>query len=46
MMRLDYTLERDNRELQQSRCCCVLHRNYTLERDNRELQPMVLIIAM
>ena len=34
-----YTLERDNRELQQHVAPCVLRSDYTLERDNRELQP-------
>ena len=34
----NYTLERDNRELQQSQASYQYSRNYTLERDNRELQ--------
>ena len=34
----DYTLERDGRELQQSRCRGLDSLHYTLERDGRELQ--------
>ena len=33
-----YTLERDNRELQQYTNAGINTENYTLERDNRELQ--------
>ena len=36
-----YTLERDNRELQQLPLSFDVASNYTLERDNRELQPSV-----
>ena len=35
---MDYTLERDNRELQQMFDSTYAKNNYTLERDNRELQ--------
>ena len=34
----DYTLERDNRELQLAAARIPYYINYTLERDNRELQ--------
>ena len=33
-----YTLERDNRELQQKTTRLAVENDYTLERDNRELQ--------
>ena len=35
---MNYTLERDNRELQQGKPKLIVGNNYTLERDNRELQ--------
>ena len=38
-MRINYTLERDNRELQQDLKEYFGDNDYTLERDNRELQP-------
>ena len=37
----DYTLERDNRELQQRQVAIEIESNYTLERDNRELQRVI-----
>ena len=42
----NYTLERDNRELQQKMKALVDCGNYTLERDNRELQPCITLFLL
>ena len=41
MKELNYTLERDGRELQPDDSNYIYMTNYTLERDGRELQPTI-----
>ena len=44
-MPANYTLERDNRELQQGIKAEDCWKYYTLERDNRELQQQIDVLA-
>ena len=41
----NYTLERDNRELQRINLTSCVLLDYTLERDNRELQRLISFIT-